>query len=197
MSKVIYMWTNLVNGKQYVGQSRNIERRKHCFRWAKIYANEYIDSDRKKYNYSDWKFTTLKECDETEADYWEQYYIKEFKTKFPNGYNITDGGIGMYGFHHSEETRKKISEWMSKNQFGDKNPFYGKHWNENQKEANKKTWKKVLEKRKDGSEAIYDSAAEAGRQNGLSSSSIAYACRGLYGTKQPSNFYKGSEWYYC
>lgn len=194
--KVIYMWTNLINGKQYVGQSGNIERRKDSFRWGKTYANEYIDTDRKRYNYSDWKFTTLKECDESEADYWEQYYIKEYNTKYPDGYNITDGGIGLYGYQHSDETKKKMSEWRVKNQFGDKNPFFGKHWNDNQKEAHKKTWKKVLEKKQDGTEIVYESATEAADKNGLSHSSIAYACRGLYGTKQPSHLYKNSKWYY-
>ena len=196
MNKVIYMWTNLINGKQYVGQSRNIERRKDYFKWGKIYANEYIDSDRKRYNYSDWEFTTLKECDESEADYWEQYYIKKFKTKYPNGYNITDGGIGMYGYQHTDETKKKMSEWRTKNQFGDKNPFWGKHWNDRQIEAHKKCRKKVVEKKQDGTEIIYNSPKEAADKNCLSYSSIAYACRGLYGTKHPSHLYKNSNWYY-
>ena len=83
--KVIYLWTNLVNGKQYVGQSSNIERRIENFKYGKVYANEHIDRDRKRYNFSYWKFDTLKECDFEDADYWEKYYIKELNTKHPNG----------------------------------------------------------------------------------------------------------------
>lgn len=41
----------------------------------------------------------------------EQIAIKEFCTKVPHGYNMTDGGEGTYGlsFYPSEESRKKMS----------------------------------------------------------------------------------------
>lgn len=60
--------------------------------------------------------------------------IAEFKLKH-NGnrpkFNFTDGGDGICGFTHSEETRKKLSEANS----GENHPMYGKHPSE---EAKKK-----------------------------------------------------------
>jgi hypothetical protein len=38
----------------------------------------------------------------------EQYYIKQYDTKVPNGYNLTDGGDGISGLKHNDETKEKI-----------------------------------------------------------------------------------------
>jgi hypothetical protein len=66
----------------------------------------------------------------------EEYYIKLFNTKAPNGYNMTDGGEG---YNPVEEVLKKISIGnkgkvfskeslikMSKAKLGDKGYWYGK-----------------------------------------------------------------------
>jgi group I intron endonuclease len=39
----------------------------------------------------------------------EKDYIKQLKTRAPNGYNLTDGGDGFTG-KHTEESKKKISD---------------------------------------------------------------------------------------
>ena len=54
----------------------------------------------------------------------EQYYIKVFKTLWPNGYNLTEGGDGGVA---CEEICKKISEAKKGHQAGEKNPMFGKH----------------------------------------------------------------------
>lgn len=90
-------------------------------------------------------------------------------------------------------TRKKHSAFAS-TRVGDKNPFYGRKWNETQKKANKLTWKKVKQVLPNGEEKHYISAIEAARETGLSHSSIAYACRGRFG--HIGHNYKGSEWHY-
>ena len=107
----IYLRTNTVNGKQYVGQTGDIKQRDRAWKCLKIpYANELLTTDREKYGLDKWESKVLKECDDSESDYWEQYYIKELNTKVPNGYNISDGGIGAFGVIRSEDTRKKLSE---------------------------------------------------------------------------------------
>lgn len=55
-------------------------------------------------------------------DYYECYYIKYYDS-YNHGYNMTTGGDGAMGFKASEETRQK----QSKLRQGDLNPFYGKH----------------------------------------------------------------------
>ena len=100
----------------------------------------------------------------------------------------------MFNKRHSIETIKKMSKWRSENQFGDKNPMYGKHWNEKQREAVLKALsKKVKEIRKDGTEIIHASAAEAARQYGFDYSSISKAAKGKYRDK--GHLYKNSNWY--
>lgn len=108
---VIYVRTNLINGKKYVGQAVDIERRQsdwNCL--TQPYAGKAINRARAKYGIDAFDFEILKECDDKELDFWEKYYIKELNTKVPYGYNMTNGGEGMSGCPVSEETRKKMSE---------------------------------------------------------------------------------------
>lgn len=128
MKYTVYLRTNLINGKQYVGQTGDFKRRENYWnnpKWE--YAGKYINAARAKYGTSNFKTDILKECDaKDEANKWEMYYIKLLNTKAPNGYNLTDGGEGSIGAIVSEETRIKLSEAMK----GENNPFYGKHHSE-------------------------------------------------------------------
>lgn len=112
---VIYLRTNKINGKKYVGQvtTKNFKKRQN--RWNSLsekYAGKVIDAARAKYGIEAFDFEILKECEDEELNQWEMYYIKELNTKVPNGYNMTDGGDGKTGCscHHTEETKKKISK---------------------------------------------------------------------------------------
>ena len=109
----IYLRTNTVNGKQYVGQSTTRRFKKRQKEWNNLnipYAGVVINNARAKYGLDAFDFEILKECEDEELDQWETYYIKELNTKAPYGYNMTDGGEGMNGYSPSEETRKKMSE---------------------------------------------------------------------------------------
>lgn len=46
---------------------------------------------------------------EDQIDSKESYYINKFNT-FNEGYNMTLGGQGTHGYHHTEITKKKISQ---------------------------------------------------------------------------------------
>ena len=50
----------------------------------------------------------------------ERYYIQLYDTK-NKGYNMTDGGLGMYGYEPTEEHRKNMSKSLS----GENHPQYG------------------------------------------------------------------------
>ena len=104
----IYLRTNILNGMKYVGQTKNMKRRNINWNNTKfMYANQLLTDDREKFGLDAFETSILKECDNSELDYWERYYINEYNTIYPNGYNDNEGG--SIGFHHSEKTKQKIS----------------------------------------------------------------------------------------
>lgn len=125
MEYTIYLRTNLVNGKQYVGQTNNFKRREYNWyntNWS--YAGKLINNARKKYGVDNFKTSILDVVKtQDESNEMETYYIKLFNTKTPNGYNLTDGGEGCSGYNISDEIKKRLSE-VNK---GENNPFYGRH----------------------------------------------------------------------
>ena len=116
--KCIYLRTNLINGKQYVGQTINFEKREYEWNNSKKYSGGIIDKARDKYGVENFETKVLKECDTIEElDQLEMYYIKELNTKTPNGYNITDGGEGFKGLEFTEEHKRNISKAIKGREF--------------------------------------------------------------------------------
>lgn len=104
----IYLRKNLSNGKCYVGQAKDIERRNREWNCLTTkYGGYVINNARAKYGTDGFSFELLKECPNEEMNYWEMYYIKEYNTKKPYGYNSTDGGDSAY--ERTEETKAKLS----------------------------------------------------------------------------------------
>ena len=103
----IYLITDTTNGMKYTG--------KHHYHIEGQLDPNYHGSGTIIKNIYKKRPETLKEeyiktCySEEEMCSDEQYYIKLFKTLWPNGYNLTEGGDGGV---HCEETRKKMRESM-------------------------------------------------------------------------------------
>lgn len=92
----IYKITNNINGKCYVGQSDNIERRwrEHKKRAFKIDNNQQTNllyRAMQKYGIDNFKFEILEECTKDCLDEREIYYIAKYQS-YINGYNLTTGG---------------------------------------------------------------------------------------------------------
>jgi group I intron endonuclease len=107
----IYKITNLINGKLYIGLSRNTAEHRFKGHLYSIKGNSktYLSKAIRKYGVENFKVETICKCNKIESlKVLEKYYIKKFKSKYPNGYNLTDGGDGVFGYHHTEETKKKI-----------------------------------------------------------------------------------------
>lgn len=87
----IYMFTNRCNGKSYIGQSVNIERRykNHRFHSGE---NTLFHDELKYYGFHNFDFCVLEECLVSELNDREIHYIREYNTLFPNGYNVSPGG---------------------------------------------------------------------------------------------------------
>lgn len=93
------------SGKSYIGQTNNLKRRnyQHRVRNHCTYFHRAI----KKYGWNNFTHDILKEgLTLEESNYWEQYYIKQYNTLIPNGYNLTTGGLNC---EHSKETKLKRS----------------------------------------------------------------------------------------
>ena len=177
----IYLRRNTVNGKQYVGQTNDFDRRENEWKRLKqTYANEDIDGDREKYGLDNWSVEILATTDNRE-DAWEleQRFINDYKTLWPNGYNLSKGGVSTEGFHYSDKTRQKLSEAKK----GENNAMYGKL---NREDQSKQVYQYTL----DGELVrVWSSTRECGR-NGFSQSAISNCCNGKLKT------YKGYKWSY-
>ncbi len=88
MSVGIYKIENLINHKVYIGQSIHIEKRwqQHC----QQSGDSVIAKAIQKYGKKNFSFQIIEECSEQELDEKELFYIKQYNSLAPNGYNITD-----------------------------------------------------------------------------------------------------------
>jgi group I intron endonuclease len=105
----VYLWTNLVNGKQYVG--KGVGGRAHAHKWPGI--RSILGVAMKKYGRENFELRYLAtDLDEETAFAMERHAIQALETKAPYGYNRTDGGEGSAGRRVPEEERKRRSETM-------------------------------------------------------------------------------------
>lgn len=101
----IYIITNLITGKRYIGQSIDIQRRFHDHRCISHESNRHLKYALAKYGKENFKYEVLEECDESELDEKERYYIEKLKPE----YNVTNGGQDSLR-RYPDEIKKKISE---------------------------------------------------------------------------------------
>jgi group I intron endonuclease len=108
----IYLITNLINGKLYVGQTiYTVELRlsKHV-RAANLGNEVALCRAIRKYGAENFKIETIEVTFETELDNREIFWIKELNSLCFGGgfgYNMTTGGHGVRGRIQSEEEKKK------------------------------------------------------------------------------------------
>lgn len=87
----IYLITNLINNKKYIGQTNDFYRRMrdHCNR-----TEQLIDKKIHEYGKENFSFQILEETnDQNKLNELEKEYIKLYNSIIPNGYNICQGGM--------------------------------------------------------------------------------------------------------
>src|SRR3989304_5091048 len=101
---VIYIITNLVNGKIYIGQDS--KNRSWYFGSGSV-LNLAIE----KYGKENFKKEILESCNSQEQlNEREIYWIRFYNSRNRKiGYNISEGGGGCKGYKHKESFKKKIS----------------------------------------------------------------------------------------
>ena len=121
----IYLITNLDNNKKYVGLTKfSITERFYQHVKRGFLLTEAI----KKYGEDKFFIELIEEVDSAGRAYeLEQYYIKEYNTKVPYGYNLTDGGDGIFGWEVTEEYRQECSERVKQLHKEKKVGMYGKN----------------------------------------------------------------------
>ena len=126
---IIYMATNMINNKLYIGQTiRSLEQRKceHIYDALNKRNTMYFGRAIRKYGPENFTWDILHECNNIDfLNRLEIFYIGYYNTfGNDNGYNLTLGGwnslkstetrnkisIGNKGKHHSIKSRIKMSE---------------------------------------------------------------------------------------
>lgn len=109
----IYLITNLVNDKKYVGQTIQIpQKRWNEHRWlaSNNKTQQYIHKALRKYGVDNFKFEVIDECSShDELNEAEIEWITRYDTFLGEGYNMTLGGMSLLGYSHTQETKDKIS----------------------------------------------------------------------------------------
>lgn len=112
----IYVITNKINSKRYVGQSKDIEDRwnghKNLLRKNK-HDNRHLQWAWNKYGEENFEFSKLEECEPVRKilKNREQFWMDILEVYNPEkGYNQRPAAENNLGFKHTEEGRKKISK---------------------------------------------------------------------------------------
>ncbi len=105
----IYKITNIITNKMYIGQTRSHYLNRGKYRpfgymgrfnshisesksLVKYNACRYLNSAFNKYGSANFKCELITTCDVDNLDEYETKYIGELNTRYPNGYNLTNGG---------------------------------------------------------------------------------------------------------
>lgn len=148
MKSGIYVITNLINGKMYIGQSTNLKKRLISHRWILNQGNHYnthLQRAWDKYGEKNFSFRVLERCPKEQLNFYEKAYITLWHTTDRDfGYNLESGGSSNQT--SSEETKMKISKAMKgrtlseehkrrigEAQLGEKHHMFGKHLSDEQK----------------------------------------------------------------
>lgn len=101
VTKDIYKITNRINGKIYIGQSKNPKERfqSHC---SPSSNKSPVDCAINKYGRENFDFEII-EKDIIDYNEKEKYWIAAYNSLVPNGYNISEGGKGSSGINVSGE----------------------------------------------------------------------------------------------
>lgn len=128
----IYMWTNLLTGDIYIGQSGDLSKR-----FRKYFTLSYLKSKEGfiisraliKYGYTNFSLSILEYCDKSDLLVREQYYLDKLNPQ----YNILKIAGNSLGYKHSQESRDKRSKALKGVYTGIKSALFGTTYTEETK----------------------------------------------------------------
>lgn len=162
MNGVIYCATNKINGKQYIGQSWDFERRKYMHIYGKS-GCQVFNRAMRKHGAEAFTWLVLFEGieDQAELDTAEDWAIWQFRSLVPHGYNQREGGSGNARLCEASREKHRIStteknreiharqSWKENHAHGilerTKNPLWRMHQAEAAKRtASDKSWREKI-----------------------------------------------------
>lgn len=126
----LYVITNKVNGKQYVGVTDTPSRRyaQHlCYLGSRV-GSMLVHRAAGKYGVTNFTFDVVACGDNAYILSMERCFIDRLRTKAPDGYNLTDGGEGRHGAVVSEASRVRMSEAQKLRQYPADWGSRQRHW---------------------------------------------------------------------
>lgn len=135
MKGIIYIYTNALNGKVYIGQTTQEEKARKC-QHKTSKDNLPFHCAIRKYGWDNFHYETLKEIysDSKEdlmllLNFWEKFYIKEYKSNII-GYNVALGGNNCaFSDLHKLHLKQNHADFKGKN-----HPQWGTHFSEERKQ---------------------------------------------------------------
>lgn len=124
----IYKIENQINNKIYIGLTklaRPTDRfSKHKYEGRHLKPNDHslLHKAMAKYGVDNFVFTIIEEVDNDLMPMREQYWIKQYNSQQPNGYNITEGGEGTPGFSRPQTLEEREKRKRSNKKFFQDNP---------------------------------------------------------------------------
>lgn len=112
---VIYGICHIATDRWYIGQTVRSLRTRLAEHWqASSYSSLHLYNAIRKYGRESFKIEVLEEnVPESKLDERECYYINKYES-LEKGFNNTGGGGGVRGYHHTAESRLKISAGVKK-----------------------------------------------------------------------------------
>lgn len=201
----IYKITNLINNKSYIGQSIDIQKR-----WKKHQSatdDFAIHQALRKYGVDNFEFSILEECEQSQLNEREIYWINVYNS-IKYGYNMIPGGSNGSGIAKGKEVEKYslsgefLRRYRSANQASEDTgichsdickccrgeslragKYLWKYTNSDKKIVpiiQTQVQRKVKQFTQDGVFLKqYESLAEAAKETGISKSTICKVCNGI------------------
>lgn len=136
----IYKITNNINGKVYIGQTRNFKRRKNKYRNLLCVGQPKIYNSIKKHGWDNFTFEVLCNCDIEDLNFWEYDYYMIYQQLLGENMMLNLKAGGGARLYTSGETRKKISDSKK----GSKHVNYGKKLSEDTRKKQSESQKGEL-----------------------------------------------------
>jgi len=180
---IIYKVTNRINGKVYIGQTKQSLQKRWSNHCCKNSHCSILHSAIEKYGAENF---TVEQIDvaatKDELDKKEIFWISHYNSIAPNGYNISSGGNGNRGHVPTQKTLMKRSLALKGIHMGNDNPAKRADVRKKMSDAAKQRTGELSSRGKAvrcvETNQVFPTAKEAGKHIGCSGKNIVAVCNG-------------------